>query len=109
MNDVKKGFRLLVDMFVAKGNKTVVSSCTNCINQIIEKICVVPEFPEDRVFNIFSICYCKILSFFEMIKKLGKCSNRRLIQYLHSTRYRQNFCNKCMPNFIMSHKDFFML
>ena len=108
-NDVKEGFWLHLDMFVAKGNETVVSSCANCINQIIEKICIVPEFPEDRVCNIFAICYCKILSFFEMIKKLGKCSNRCLIQYLHSNRYRQNFCNKCMCNFTMSHKDFFML
>ena len=83
-NDVKEGFWLHLDMFVAKGNETVVSSCANCINQIIEKICIVPEFPEDCVCNIFAICYCKILSFFEMIKILGKCSNRCFIQYIHS-------------------------
>ena len=116
MNDIEKGFRLHLDMLVAKDKDTVVSCYGHYVNKIVDKICMLPEYPEniDDVCNRFLSCYANIWCFLEVIGKLGKCSRRQVIQYLHSKVYpvasRDNkfFCNVCMCCFIASLKKFFI-
>ena len=77
MNDIEKGFRLYLDMLVAKNKDTVVSYCEYCIDKIVAKICILPGYPENinHVCNRFLSCYTNIWCFLEGTGKLGKCSS----------------------------------
>ena len=116
IKDIEKGFRLHLDMLVAKDKDTLVSCCGHCVNKIVDKICIFPEYPEniDRVCNRFLSCYSNIWCFLERTGKLGKCSRRQVIQHLYSKVYpvpspdNKFFCNVCMCYFIMSLKQLFM-
>ena len=104
MKDIETGFRIHLDMFVAKKNDIVVSCCGHCLHEILIKTCITPNYPDANVCIAFCKCYVKITEFLEGIILLSNCTRRRLLQYYHNTRY--SFCEYCMCNFILSLKKF---
>ena len=73
MNDVKEWFQLHLDMIVAKENEAVVLSWVICINSPSNLYYFTRvSRKKSCVCNRFHVCYVKILSFLEGIKKLGK-------------------------------------
>ena len=100
---------------IAKENNCVVSACDGCVKSIVDRLSLLPEYPEniDYVFNSFCYCYENIWSLFTGMDALNKWSRRTLIQYLnsyspYSAVCRRDICNKCMKCFIMSLKGFLM-
>ena len=56
---------LHLDMLVAKDKDTMVSCCGHCVNKIVDKICILLDYPEniDRVCNRFLSCYANVWCF----------------------------------------------
>ena len=56
--DLNKGFRFHLDMLLAKDNNVLVSCCGHCLNKIADRICILPNYPEDMncVCNNFNKC-----------------------------------------------------
>ena len=106
IKDIKTGFRIHLDMFVANENDIVISCCGHCLHEILIKTCIMLNYPDDDVCIAFFKCYVKITGFLEGIVLLGNCTTRRLLQYYHNARYY--FCESCMCTFILSLKNFLM-
>ena len=106
MKDIKTGFRIHLDMFVAKKNDIFISCCGHCLHKILIKTWVTPNYSDDNVCITFCKRYVKIAEFLEGIILLGNCTTSRLLQYYHNTRY--SFCKSCMCNYILSLKNFLM-
>ena len=105
MKDIETGFRIHLDIFVAKKNDIVISCCGHCLHEMLIKTCIMPNYPDDDVCIAFCKCYGKITEFLEGIILLGNCTTR-VLQHYHNTRY--SFCESCMCDFILSLKNFLM-
>ena len=57
VKDIETGFRIHLDMFVAKKNDIVISCCDYCLHKILIKTCVTPKYPDDDVCIAFCKCY----------------------------------------------------
>ena len=109
--DFAEGSYLRLAVVIAKENGCVVSACAESIGKIVDRLCILPEYPEniDCVCNrFFFYCYANMRSLFSGMKAMKKCSRRRVIQCLHCSRYRRDICNNCIRCFLMSLKGFFM-
>ena len=109
--DFAEGSYLRLAVVIAKENGCVVSACAESIGKIVDRLCILPEYPEniDCVCNRFFFCYyANRRSLFSVMKAMKKCSRRRVIQYLHCSRYRGDICNNCMRCFLISLKGFSM-
>ena len=83
---MREGFALHLVVMIVKEDNCVVSACDGCVKSIVDRLSLLPEYPEniDYVLIVFCYCYANILSLFTDMDALNKCSRRTLIQYLHS-------------------------
>ena len=75
---------VLTLLMIAKENNCVVSVCSGCVKSIVDRLSLLPEYPENYVFNGFCYCYANVRTLFAAMDTLNKCSRSTLGQYLHS-------------------------
>ena len=105
-----EGSYLHLVVVIAEKNGCVVSACAECFGKIVDRLSMLPEYPEniDCICNCFFYCCTSIWSLFLGMKALKKCSRRIVIGYLHCSCYSQDVCNNCMKCFLIYLKGFFM-
>ena len=62
---MREGFALHLVVMIAKENNCVVSACDGCVKSIVDRLSLLPEYPEniDYVFNSFLLLLRKYFVF----------------------------------------------